>query len=167
MTDSLPTTSLSLGEGALGEGALGDMASDTLVKTVFFKASRETVWAFLTESDKLSQWFHRSDADLESGRDYSLLIDREDGAADKVCWGKVIDMTPPSRLVYSFTFSGLRDVVTTVTWTLEEALGGTRLTLVHEGIGQAGDGALGVVTSLDAGWDQHFSKLRPVINALS
>jgi len=140
---------------------------DRITKTVFFKASRETVWSFLTESEKLGQWFHRTDADLETGRDYALLIDREDGTCDKICWGKVLEMTPPTRLVYSFTFKGLPDTVTTVTWTLEDALDGTRLTLVHEGLAAAGEEALGFATSLDAGWDEHFSKLRPVIAALA
>jgi len=146
-----------------------DVTADkgTITKTVFFNASRETVWDFLTQSDKLAQWFHRTDADLKTGRDYALLIDHEDGSSDRICWGKVVDMQPPARLVYTFTFKGLRDAVTTVTWTLEEALGGTRLTLVHEGLAEAGDGALGFAASLDAGWDEHFSKLRPVIAALS
>lgn len=148
-------------------GVKGLAPADSIVKTVFFKASQETVWAFLTESEKLAQWFHRTDADLETGRDYALLIDRDDGSADKICWGKVLEMVPPSRLVYSFTFKGLKDVVTTVTWTLEEALGGTRLTLLHEGIAAAGPEALGFISSLDAGWDEHFSKLRPTIANLS
>ena len=138
-------------------------ALDTITKTVFFKAPRQTVWAFLTEKDKLAKWFHPARADLETGREYVLLADREDASAEPVCWGKVLEMEPPSRLVYTFTFKGLDDVTTTVTWILREAHGGTRLTLVHEGIGKAGVAALGLLTALDAGWDQHISKLRPAV----
>ncbi len=50
--------------------------------------------------------------------------------------------------------------MTTVTWLLEEALGGTRLTLHHEGIGAAaGDAAHSLLMALDAGWDAHLVAL--------
>lgn len=135
------------------------MAKATITKTVFFRATRETVWAFLTEKDKLAQWFHPAAADLVAGADYALL--GGDGA--KVCWGGVEVMEPPTRLVTTFTAGPLDGAMTTVTWTLEEVLGGTRLTLVHEGLEAAGDGALGLATSLDAGWDEHFGKLRKAV----
>ena len=32
--------------------------TDSITKTVFLKAPRDTVWAFLTEKDKLARWFH-------------------------------------------------------------------------------------------------------------
>ena len=54
--------------------------------------------------------------------------------------------------------------MTTVSWTLEEAAGGTRVTLVHEGVGEAaGEAALGLLTALDKGWDEHFLKLRSLV----
>ena len=50
--------------------------------------------------------------------------------------------------------------MTTVTWTLKEAHGGTMLTLQHEGIGAAGEAALGLLMALDSGWDCHLLELR-------
>lgn len=48
----------------------------------------------------------------------------------------------------------------TVTWTLEDAVGGTRLTLAHEGVSEAaGDAAVGLLMALEKGWDEHFCKL--------
>jgi len=79
----------------------------------------------------------------------------------KVCWGDVVTADKPSKLVYSFTITPLGGATTTVNWHLEAAAGGTRLTLVHEGIGEAaGEAALGLLSALDKGWDEHFSKLR-------
>ena len=139
------------------------MGSDTLVKTVFLKAAPERVWAFLTEAEKLASWFNPAEADLCAGGDYVLL---EPGAAPgsaPLCWGRVSVMEPPRRLVYSFTVRPLKGAMTTVSWTLEAVAGGTRLTLVHEGIAGAAGAATGdLLAALDAGWDGHVAHLREV-----
>lgn len=137
------------------------MSDATITKTVFFAASRETVWSFLTDQDKLAQWFHPADADLVEGQDYALVGKAEDGSTVKQCWGNVVQMDPPASLVYSFTIKPLAGKMTTVSWLLEEAHGGTKLTLKHEGIGAvAGDSALGLLMALDEGWDKHLGSLR-------
>jgi uncharacterized protein YndB with AHSA1/START domain len=135
-----------------------------LVKTVWFAAPRETVWDFLTEADKLAKWFHRAEADLEQGKDYALVATGDDGRPVRQCWGTVLEMDPPVRLVTTFTIKPLAGAMTTVTWRLEEAQGGTRLTLEHDGIcAAAGDAALGLLTALDKGWDVHLDGLRNAV----
>lgn len=135
----------------------------TITKTVILAASRETVWAFLTKKDKLAEWFHQADADLAAGKDYALIANGDDGKPDKQCWGTVIDMDPPSKLVWTFTVKPLNGVMTTVTWTLEEICGGTKLTLVHEGLDAARGTPFGLMQALDAGWDEHFGRLRNAV----
>ena len=108
------------------------MSTTVITKTVFFAAAPETVWAFLTEKDKLAQWFHPADKDLKQGEDYTLL-DQHNGMT-RICWGTVMEMNAPHRLVYTFTVNPLKGALTTVTWTLEQAAEGTRLTLTHEGV---------------------------------
>jgi len=134
------------------------MSSTTINKSCFFAASRETVWSFLTEKDKLAQWFHPATADLTEGEDYAL-VDKNSG--DKILWGNVIKMDKPSILVYTFTFESFNGAMTTVTWTLEKITGGTRLTLKHEGISEAaGEAAMGLLIALDKGWDEHINSMR-------
>ncbi len=130
------------------------MADATITKTVVLAAPRETVWAFLTDKEKLAEWFHPADADLAQGQPYHLI---QDGA--KVCWGQVIDMSPPARLATSFTVKPLDGVMTTVTWTLDEIPGGTLLTMEHAGLEAAGAN-FGLMQALDAGWDAHLGDLR-------
>ncbi len=135
--------------------------SDTIIKTAYFAASRDTVWSFLTDKDKLAQWFHGAESNLEEGQEYALMAKGEAGPDIKQCWGKVLKMDRPATLVYSFTIKPLGGAMTTVTWTLEEAFGGTKLTLKHEGIAAAaGEAALGLLMALDAGWDKHLARLR-------
>jgi len=136
------------------------MSNTTINKACFFAAPRETVWAFLTEKDKLAQWFHPSTADLVEGEDYQLVKKGSD-PAESVLWGTVLKMDKPSTLVYTFTFGAFNGAMTTVTWTLEEIAGGTRLSLKHEGISEAaGEAAMGLLMALDKGWDEHLDTLR-------
>ena len=139
------------------------MGNDTLVKTIFLKASPERVWAFLTEAEKLASWFNPAEDDLRAGEDFALLAPGAAPGSDPVCWGNVSVMEPPRRLVYSFTVRPLKGAMTTVSWTLEAVAGGTRLTLVHEGIAEAAGAAAGdLLAALDAGWDEHVAHLREV-----
>jgi len=139
------------------------MSTTTITKSIFLATTRETVWSYLTDKDKLGEWFHPAANHLEEGKPYTLLADANDGES-KMCWGDVLSAEKPSFLSYSLTVKPLGGAMTTVSWTLEEAAGGTRLTLVHEGIAEAaGDAALGLIMALDAGWDEHFAKFRKFI----
>jgi len=40
------------------------MNTTTITKSIFFNAPRETVWAFLTDKDKLGEWYHPAEADF-------------------------------------------------------------------------------------------------------
>ncbi len=141
------------------------MSTTTINKSIFLPASRETVWQYLTDKDKLGEWFHPAAQNLSEGQAFSLLSDPNDSDS-KICWGDVLTATEPSELIFTFTIKPMGGIMTTVKWTLEEAAGGTRVTLAHEGIGEAGgEAALGLLTALDEGWDKHFMKLRGFIAA--
>ena len=141
------------------------MSATAINKTIFLAASREIVWDYLTDKDKLGEWFHPAADNLVEGKPYALLKDPADSNS-RMCWGEVLSATKPSFLSYSFTIKPLAGAMTTVNWTLEEAAGGTRVTLVHEGIGEAaGDAALGLLMALEEGWDKHFVKLRSIASA--
>jgi len=137
------------------------MSTTTITKTIFLNAPRETIWLYLTDKNKLGEWFHPANVNLVEGKPYELLSDASDKDS-KICWGEVITAKKPSTLSYTFAIGPMGGAITTVHWTLEEAAGGTRITLVHEGISEAvGEAAaLGLIMALDAGWDKHFTKLR-------
>ena len=136
------------------------MKTTTINKSIFLATDRETVWQYLTDKDKLGEWFHPAADDLIEGKPYALLSDADNGSS-RVCWGNVLKAEKPALLVYTFTVKPLNGAMTTVSWTLEDAAGGTRLTLTHEGTAEAaGEAAMGLLMALDKGWDEHFSKLR-------
>ena len=135
------------------------MTMTTLTKTIFLKASRKTVWEFLTNKDKLADWFHPADSNLEADKDYALRS-RSDG--NKICWGAVELWNPVAELVYSFTVGPLGGVETKVRWLLEEVGEGTKLTMVHSDLPVEGEGFT-IVTSFDKGWDKHLGSMRDML----
>lgn len=135
--------------------------STTLSKSVFIKASRETVWSFLTDKDKIGLWYHPTQSDLEDGEEYALLNEAEDGSMKTLVWGRVLEMKPPSTLRTTFCIEPFAGGETNLTWSLHEVAGGTKVSLEHEGIAEvAGPVALQLLSALDEGWDKHFAKLR-------
>jgi len=140
------------------------MTDDSITKSIFLNASCQTVWAFLTEKEKLGQWFYQAEADLTAGEPFALIQKDDDGSTTKMCWGEVLEAVEYSKLVYTFTIKPLGGEMTTVTWSLEAVHDGTKLSLNHQGISQAaGDAAMGLLMALDAGWDRHLANLRSAL----
>lgn len=140
------------------------MSSLQIVKTVFLKAPRAHVWRFLVEKDKLALWFHVGESDLKAGGDYALLTNTYGEEGERLISGKVIEMDPPRKLVHTFTHKWLKGVETKCLWELSEFDGGTILTLTHSGWEKADEAAFNHAADHDAGWDEHFVRLRRVTN---
>lgn len=132
------------------------MTNNTLRKTIFLQASRETVWQFLTQPDKIGTWFHAPTAPLKQGEEFALYGNE---SGDRVVWGQVREARAPEYLEYSFTIKPMNGAESTVRWTLDKVPGGTRLSLEHEGL-PAGEAAFGLTLALDKGWDGHLGQLR-------
>ncbi len=132
------------------------MSNTSLEKTIFIDSTPENVWQYLTDKNKLGEWFHPANTDLKQGGTYKLLSD----AGNKICWGKVIEANASNRLVYTFTHDHLKDVETTVTWEISPVHGGTMLKLTHTGFENADADTFDLLISHDKGWDDHFGRLR-------
>ena len=136
----------------------------TISKSIFLNTAPENVWAYLTDKDKLGQWYHPAESDLVDGQDYQLFTTGDDGSKKPIVWGKVLKMDKPNELQTTFCIGPFNGAETTLTWTLKAAAGGTRLTLEHRGIAEvAGPAAMQLLTALDAGWDKHFAAFREAI----
>ena len=133
-----------------------------LVKTVYLKSPRAHVWKFLTEADRLALWFHRGEKDLAAGGEWALVSNSLGKEGQRMCWGKVRVFEPPTRLVHTFTHQRFGGVETICTWELEDAEGGTILTLTHDGFEKLGAAATDNTADVDKGWDEHFARLRRV-----
>ncbi|MEM6659333.1 MAG: SRPBCC domain-containing protein [Pseudomonadota bacterium] len=136
------------------------MTRTVLHKTIFLRADPETVWTYLTEPDRLAEWFHKPERTLETGQKLEMFGTT---SGDLLIWGQVRSARRPDYLEYTFTVKPMGDVVSVVKWTLTSVAGGTRLDLTHEGLPQTAE-MFGLILSLDSGWDEHFVKLRDVLH---
>ena len=136
------------------------MTDTSIHKAIYLQASREVVWNYLTQPDKLATWFHAPKMPLAEGQPLEMF-GTESG--DKLIWGEVKVARAPEYLEYSFTVKPMGDAVSTVKWTLEAVAGGTRLSLEHVGLPQGTD-AFGLTLALDKGWDDHISRMRAHIH---
>ncbi len=132
------------------------MTDAVLQKTIFLRATPEVVWDYLTEPDRLAEWFHKPERPLVSGQKLEMFGTT---SGDLLIWGEVREARRPKYLEYTFTIKPMGDAVSVVKWTLEPVAGGTKLALVHEGLPQGAD-AFGLILALDDGWDEHFGKMR-------
>lgn len=136
------------------------MTDAVLHKTIYLRATPDQVWPYLTDPDKLGQWFHKPAAPLTSGTSFEM---HGTTSGDKLVWGDVIDARAPEYLEYSFTIKPMGDAVSRVIWRLEAVNGGTRLSLEHSGLPQ-GAAAFGLILALDKGWDGHIDTLRGAVH---
>ena len=131
----------------------------TISKTVFIKAPADAVWRFLTERDKLAAWFHEGEQDFKSKGIWAVLSDSAERQGERICWGEILEYTPTTRLVHTFTHSYLNEVETRCEWLLTEVDGGTVLKLTHTGFEKVENG-FDMAADHDEGWDEHFARLR-------
>ena len=136
------------------------MTQTVLRKSIYIKASQETVWDWLTQPEKLGQWFHKPKTVLKEGAPLEMFGAQ---SGDKLIWGDVRVAREPDYLEYTFTIKPMGDLVSVVKWTLETVPGGTRLSLVHEGLAGSAD-AFDLTLSLDKGWEEHMARLRDGIH---
>ena len=135
------------------------MTNAVMVKTIYLKATREKVWSHLTDKELLARWFHEIDQDMKDGVSFQYLSFHQDKDDLKLMWGDVLEIDPPQKLVHTFTHEWLKGVITTVTWELTEADGGTQLRMTHEGINTFAE-----LAGHDKGWDEHFLRLRMMLS---
>ncbi|MGV6805118.1 MAG: SRPBCC family protein [Ruegeria sp.] len=136
------------------------MTLSILQKTIFLRATPETVWDYLTKPEMLAEWFHKPERPLEQGQKLEMFGTK---SGDLLIWGEVRAAHPPKYLEYTFTVKPMGDTVSVVKWTLDPVPGGTRLKLDHEGLPQGTD-AFDLILALDNGWDEHFSRMRKALH---
>ena len=124
----------------------------TLEKELFIKASPERVFRALTTKEDLERWFL-----------VKAEIDLRPGGAIRFEWGpgqfevgKVVVLEPPRRL--SYTWEALEPSPTTITFELTAENDGTRLRLIHTGIGEGEDWD-NYYNSVNGGWSAHLKDL--------
>ena len=119
-----------------------EAAADKLKVTRTFKASRQRVFRAWTEPELMMRWFVEGDGnmsvceiDLREGGHYRLEGDM--GGKRWRIWGSYLEVRPPEKLVYTWTWKhdpgiGTSEGDTTVTVEFHDRGSETELVLTHE-----------------------------------
>ena len=122
----------------------------TIRKEILIAAPAAKVWSHLANAGLIARWFLPNDFQPVVGRRFTLTCGH-DGVID--C--EVKEVTPLTRLVYTFRPAGVTSD-TVVTFTLEETVSGTKLTLVHSGWDELKPGDAALFDQYDQGWGSQF-----------
>jgi len=128
------------------------LSGRSLEKELFINATPERVFRALTEKEDLERWFlTKAEVDLRPGG--AIRFEWGPGAVEI---GKILVLEPPHRL--SYTWEALSPGPTTITFELTAENDGTRLHLIHTGIGEGEDWD-NYTTSINSGWSVHCKNL--------
>jgi uncharacterized protein YndB with AHSA1/START domain len=121
--------------------AVADLTAGTVLATVEIARPAERVFRALTEPRELMAWWgspetyraHSWTADFRVGGRWRCDGKSADGRPYSVM-GEFLQIAPPRRLVQTWQYDWEEgQPETKLTYTLDEILGGTRLTVRHEG----------------------------------
>jgi len=116
-------------------------------KEILIAAPVVRVWEHITDPAKIAGWLMPNTFEGVAGKEF-----RMDCGSGDVIDGVVLEVVPLKKLVYTWMSKDLKKK-TTVTITLRELRGGTRLTLVHSGWEKLPP------SEVDRGWDACLDKL--------
>ena len=124
------------------------------------KAAPTRVYAALTEPSQMMQWWGpdagptlRAEADVRPGGRFSIVFRLLNGEEHNPT-GVYREVVPGKKLVFTWEWPGMPERESLVTFLLEPIEGGTRLTLIHEGLPDEE-----VRKSHEAGWSGLLDKL--------
>jgi uncharacterized protein (TIGR03086 family) len=121
-------------------------------KTAILPVSPDEAFALITEPERLRRWQTVSAVvDLRAGGEYRWTV-----TPGHVAAGTYREVEPGRRIVFGWGWEGNDDLkpdASTVTVTVEPADGGSRVTLVHEGLTDE------QAVSHAEGWNHYFERL--------
>ncbi|NND33310.1 MAG: SRPBCC domain-containing protein [Saprospiraceae bacterium] len=119
---------------------------DKIIKQHQFASPIGVVWTAISEAEQISTWFIQADFRAEQGYRYTFTHEQTE------IHGEVMVANPVYELTYSWIVKGT-EVVTMVSWRLEENSEGTLLTLEHSGISKyPGETAIMMFQNYEGGW---------------
>src|SRR5688572_11649013 len=115
------------------------MSARPIRKERWYPHAPEKVWVALTDPRALAEWLMPNDFEPRVGHRFRFQVDPMPGCGHvNLC--EVLEVDRPRKLVYSWLPTAGAGAArpgskpATVTWVLEPENGGTRLTLVHDGL---------------------------------
>lgn len=142
-------------------GQTGARVAPDFVYSIFIRADIRTVWNALTDRELTRRyWGHDNVSDWSAGAPWEHV--RSDGSGTVDVRGRIIEMSPPERMVWSWSFdpdAAQPEKCSRVTFELTELGPDTRLTAIHSELEPGSEMDIGV----REGWPAVLSNLKTVL----
>jgi len=125
--------------------------NDSIVSEIHIAAPRQRVFQALTDAQQLRRWFSSPECpvklwemDARPGGRYRYATEKGtivvNGVSEFECHGEILELDPPSLLVYSWIANWHDDKSrrTVVRWELTPDATGTQVRVIHSGLAQEG-----------------------------
>jgi uncharacterized protein YndB with AHSA1/START domain len=134
-----------------------DMPVPSYVYVTYIESTPERVWHALTDADLTgAYWGHHNVSDWQPGSTWEHVRTDGSGIADVV--GKVLESTPPERLVITFEDPGAEPRPSTVTFRIEPYHEIVRLSVTHEDLATEADH-----DAISHGWPAVLANLKSLL----
>jgi uncharacterized protein YndB with AHSA1/START domain len=141
---------------------------DTIEREVLLNAPREKVWDAITRADLISQWFGTDTKIPSLTVGQEIVFEWAD--YDSVTRGIIEEVKPMTSFAYKWEHGDVdlskpivEETLTLVTFTLEDAGAGTRLTLVETGFASLPEG-VGSYEANSSGWTSELNDLKEYLH---
>lgn len=128
---------------------------------IYIQSTPERIWQALTDPEMTEQYYYGSRIDSDFRPDSPYVYRHADGSA--MLDGTILESEPPRRLVMTFRplFAGGEAApLSQVTWQIEESDGQSKVTLIHEGLGDADLGQ-----GIRDGWTRIISAMKTLLES--
>lgn len=136
--------------------------TNAIRQTWSFDQPIQEVWEYLTKPELIAQWLMKNDFKPVVGHQFKFTFDAKPGSLyDGVVQCKVLEVRPPSRLVYSWnggSQDGSRTFESTVEWTLTRKNSETELQIVHDGFVVLED-----INNHTGGWNKCLERMKELL----
>jgi uncharacterized protein YndB with AHSA1/START domain len=132
----------------------------------FYAAPPETIWAYLTQAELLTQWVMPNDIKPKVGHHFMFNTKAiPEMEFDGKVFCEIMEIVPLKKLSYSWkagSGDGRMNLETLVTWTLISKNKGTELLLEHTGFDESVNKV--IFQAMHAGWNQNMGKIEKLTN---
>ena len=152
--------------------SLSLLSPTEIVMTRQFDAPRDLVWKAMTDADLIPRWWGFSNStttvdklEARTGGAWRFVSSTEDGT-EHAMRGEFLEVTPPTRLVWTFEYEPMPGHIVTDAITLEEIDGGKTQVSVLSTFASQEDRDGMIESGMESGAAESYDRLEELLETL-
>lgn len=130
------------------------MDDTAIIIEKLYRASISRIWRAITDKDQMKEWYFTiDDFELKQDSVFNFYVDGDKEVYHHQCIIK--EIIPEKKLSHTWTHPSHSNGESLLTWILQPTVGGTKVTLTHQGVDTFVDaGESFTRESFKAGWNE-------------